>query len=277
STAKRVRRHGVDPNRSLNEEITIKTSRRAKCSLSLSFLSLPRATSQPPPFQSLPSPPQGDSISGKGTVTSASVSPIFPDQLPAVGRLETIGNCRFLTEVTRTSFLSISSVSQPNQSSEIDFTSRLFDFRIENWPNFGRRDRPFPATFWGLSKNKSDSKRGVLPRIGIWSLGSKIFRRTRIALDTRSARACGGAWARVVARLWPVLRSSCRHERVGFRGSRFGVRLSPERISHIARSVGAVSFNCWIALNFGYVGLRTRSPANPQEGPSRGPASSDQQ
>ncbi|BBN70157.1 hypothetical protein Prudu_1440S001800, partial [Prunus dulcis] len=31
STAKRVRRHGVDPNRSFNEEITIKTSRMAKC------------------------------------------------------------------------------------------------------------------------------------------------------------------------------------------------------------------------------------------------------
>ncbi|BBN67927.1 hypothetical protein Prudu_227S000500, partial [Prunus dulcis] len=34
----------------------------------------------------------------RGTVTSASVSPIFPDQSPAVARLETIGNCRIPTE-----------------------------------------------------------------------------------------------------------------------------------------------------------------------------------
>ncbi|BBH04519.1 hypothetical protein Prudu_015683, partial [Prunus dulcis] len=85
--------------------------------LSLSSLPLPRRSSGPH-FQSLPSPPQGNSISGKGTITSALVSPIFPDQSPAVARLETIGNCRFPTELARTSLLSISSVSQPNQSSE---------------------------------------------------------------------------------------------------------------------------------------------------------------
>ncbi|BBH08079.1 Ankyrin repeat family protein, partial [Prunus dulcis] len=62
----------------------------------------------------------------------------------------------------RTSSRSISSVSQPNQSSE--------------------------------SKNKSDSKWGVLPRVGVWSLGSTIFRHTRIALDTRSALR---VWRRV--------------------------------------------------------------------------------
>ncbi len=173
----------------------------------------------------------------------------------------------------RTSSRSISSVSQPNQSSEvwifIYFSCSicwLSGFRsiqslgcsiynLKFGRNFGRSKLLFLVTFWGLSKNKSDSKWGVLPRVGVWSLGSEIFRHTRIALDTRSVRACGGAWPRVVAWLWPVLRSSCRHERVGFRGSRFGVRLSPERIFHIARSVGAVSLNNRIALNFGYVGL----------------------
>ena len=62
----------------------------------------------------------------------------------------------------------------------------MLNFRIENRSNFGRRDRPFSATFWDMSKNKSDSKWGVLPRIGVWSLGSEIFRPPEIALDTQS-------------------------------------------------------------------------------------------
>ncbi|BBH10373.1 hypothetical protein Prudu_023145, partial [Prunus dulcis] len=82
-----------------------------------------------PHFQSLPSPPQGDSISGVGTVTSASVSPIFLDQSPAGGRPETIGNCRNPTEVARISLLSISSVSQPNQSSTRSPANRRRDPR----------------------------------------------------------------------------------------------------------------------------------------------------
>ena len=61
-------------------------------------------------------------------------------------------------------------------------------------PNFGPSKLLFPVTFWGLSKNKSDSKWGVLPRVGVWSLGSTIFRHTRIALDTRSAPR---VWRRV--------------------------------------------------------------------------------
>ncbi|BBN67675.1 hypothetical protein Prudu_150S000400 [Prunus dulcis] len=44
--------------------------------------------------------------------------PIFLHQSPAGGRSESIGNCRNPTEVARTSLLSISSVSQSNQSSE---------------------------------------------------------------------------------------------------------------------------------------------------------------
>ncbi|BBH05627.1 hypothetical protein Prudu_017074, partial [Prunus dulcis] len=137
STAKRVRRHGVDPNRSFNEEITIKTSRRAKSFLTLTLsllatvlslsLSLSLATPPSPLFQSFPSPPQGGSIFGKGTITSASVSPIFPDQSPAVARLETVGICRIPTELARTSLLSISSVSPPFLSSEapgVRLTSR---------------------------------------------------------------------------------------------------------------------------------------------------------
>ena len=137
----------------------------------------------------------------------------------------------------------------------IDFHCRTLDFQIENRSNFGHSDRPVPATFCGMSKNKSDSKWGVLPRIGVWSLGSEIFRRTLIALDTRSARACGGAWARVVVCLCPVLRSSCRHERVGFRGSQFGRRLTIERISPIGRYPGSIGWDRWMAPKIIYVKL----------------------
>ncbi|BBH02394.1 hypothetical protein Prudu_012938, partial [Prunus dulcis] len=70
----------------------------------------------------------------------------------------------------------------------------IFDLKIGR--NFGRRDRPFPATFWGMSKNKSDSKWGVLPRIGVWSLGSEIFWQPIIALDTQ-----------ICPRLWNLKRS----------------------------------------------------------------------
>ena len=122
-------------------------------------------------------------------------------------------------------------------------------------PNFGPSKLLFPVTFWGWSKNKSDSKWGVLPRVGVWSLGSKIFRRTVIALDTRSARACGGAWARVAACLWSVLRSSCRHERVGFRGSQFGRRLTIERISPIGRYPGSIGWDRRMVPNLIYVNL----------------------
>ena len=72
----------------------------------------------------------------------------------------------------------------------------IFDLKFGR--NFGRRDLLFSVTFWGMSKNKSDSKWGVLPRIGVWSLGSEIFRQPKIALDTQSASACGGVWAKVV-------------------------------------------------------------------------------
>ena len=106
-----------------------------------------------------------------------------------------------------------------------------------------------------MSKNKSDSKWGVLPRVGVWSLGSKIFRRSVIALGTRSARACGGAWARVAACLWSVLRSSCRHERVGFRGSQFGRRLTIERISPIGRYPGSIGWGRWMVSKIIYVQL----------------------
>ena len=53
------------------------------------------------------------------------------------------------------------------------------------WPIFGLRDQPLPVIFWGRSKNKSGSKYGVIPRVGVWSRGFEIFRRCVIALDTQ--------------------------------------------------------------------------------------------
>ncbi|KAI5325111.1 hypothetical protein L3X38_034185 [Prunus dulcis] len=55
-------------------------------------------------------------------------------------------------------------------------------------PIFGLYFWPLPVTFWGRSKNKSGSKYGVLPRVGVWSRGLKFFRRAEIALDTHRCR-----------------------------------------------------------------------------------------
>ncbi|BBG97244.1 hypothetical protein Prudu_006300, partial [Prunus dulcis] len=119
--------HGVGPNRSSNDQNTAKGK-----------------TPSPSPFQPLSSPPQGCSISDKGTVTSASVSPIFPDQSPTVGRLELVGNWKFPTGVTQTSLFSISSVSQPNQSSEapgVQLTHRRDLRRVQLARTSSRRRR----------------------------------------------------------------------------------------------------------------------------------------
>ncbi|CAL2272136.1 unnamed protein product [Prunus armeniaca] len=35
--------------------------------------------------------------------------------------------------------------------------------------------RPFLASFWGRSKNKSVSKFGVLPKLGVWAGGLEFF------------------------------------------------------------------------------------------------------
>ncbi|BBH02313.1 hypothetical protein Prudu_012844, partial [Prunus dulcis] len=75
SAAKRVSRHGVDPNRSCNEE-DMATAR----------------------------PPQAEPISDEGTVGSASLSPTRPDRPLPRGRLELVGKSRFPTEVHRFQF-----------------------------------------------------------------------------------------------------------------------------------------------------------------------------
>ncbi|CAL9012362.1 unnamed protein product, partial [Prunus brigantina] len=64
--------------------------------------------------------------------------------------------------------------------------SRQLDLRIGFRPNFGMRFRPLSVSFWGTSKNKSDSKLGVLPRVGVLSHDSEFFRRWIIALDTHA-------------------------------------------------------------------------------------------
>ncbi|CAL9000166.1 unnamed protein product, partial [Prunus brigantina] len=45
------------------------------------------------------------------------------------------------------------------------------------------------AVCWGTSKNKSDSKLGVLPRVGVLALDLEVFRRCDIALDTHALPA----------------------------------------------------------------------------------------
>ena len=57
---------------------------------------------------------------------------------------------------------------------------------MKSGQKFGRSKLLFLVTFWGMPKNKSDSKWGVLARVGVWSLGSEIFRPPGIALDTQS-------------------------------------------------------------------------------------------
>ncbi|CAL2237525.1 unnamed protein product [Prunus armeniaca] len=65
----------------------------------------------------------------------------------------------------------------------------MSDLRIGFRPDFGMRFRPLPVRFWGTSKNKSDSKLGVLPRVGVLSRDSWFFRRCDIALDTHALPA----------------------------------------------------------------------------------------
>ncbi|CAL8151797.1 unnamed protein product [Prunus armeniaca] len=66
---------------------------------------------------------------------------------------------------------------------------RQLDLRIGFRPDFGMRFRPLPVRFWGTSKNKSDSKLGVLPRVGVLSRDWWFFRRCDIALDTHALPA----------------------------------------------------------------------------------------
>ncbi|CAL8141066.1 unnamed protein product [Prunus armeniaca] len=65
----------------------------------------------------------------------------------------------------------------------------IFGDQVRVRPDFGMRFRPLPVSFWGTSKNKSDSKLGVLPRVGVLSRDLQFFRRCDIALDTRALPA----------------------------------------------------------------------------------------
>ncbi|CAL8137800.1 unnamed protein product [Prunus armeniaca] len=65
----------------------------------------------------------------------------------------------------------------------------IFGDQVRVRPDFGVRFRPLPISFWGTSKNKSDSKLGVLPRVGVLSRDSWFFRRCDIALDTHALPA----------------------------------------------------------------------------------------
>ncbi|BBH09050.1 hypothetical protein Prudu_021446, partial [Prunus dulcis] len=122
STAKRVRRHGVDPNRSRNEE------------------DMRRATFD---FQATARPTQAEPISGKGTVGSAFLSPSRPDQPPPVGRPELIGKPCF-----------------PTEASEAQPTSRRnLQRAVEVRGIHHRAIHSFRAIkkFWDWSKYKGDS------------------------------------------------------------------------------------------------------------------------
>ncbi|BBH05552.1 hypothetical protein Prudu_016979, partial [Prunus dulcis] len=91
STAKRVRRHGVDPNRSYNEEDMFFLS---------PFSLLPRDLGvRPFAFSATARPPQAELISPVGTIGSASVSPSRPDRPPPRGRPELAGKPCFPKEV----------------------------------------------------------------------------------------------------------------------------------------------------------------------------------
>ncbi|CAL8105237.1 unnamed protein product [Prunus armeniaca] len=68
-------------------------------------------------------------------------------------------------------------------------SGKQLDLRIGFRPDFGMRFRPLPVSFWGTSKNKSDSKLGVLPRVGVLSRDLWFFRRCDIALDTHALPA----------------------------------------------------------------------------------------
>ncbi|CAL8112358.1 unnamed protein product [Prunus armeniaca] len=53
-------------------------------------------------------------------------------------------------------------------------------------PVFKLNFRPLPLIIWGMYKNKSGSKLGVLPRVGVLALDLEVFRRCDIALDTQA-------------------------------------------------------------------------------------------
>ncbi|BBN68106.1 hypothetical protein Prudu_282S000100, partial [Prunus dulcis] len=119
SAAKRVRTHGVDPNRDCNEGDGLKNAKGKTVIWPKSQIFIPSLSSPPSlfslsplslsfraiwvvrpfAFQATARPPQAEPISAVGTIGSASVSPSQPDQPPLRGRPELAGKSCFPTEV----------------------------------------------------------------------------------------------------------------------------------------------------------------------------------
>ncbi|CAL2276195.1 unnamed protein product [Prunus armeniaca] len=111
----------------------------------------------------------------------------YPGQVPPPAAVMSPENEEKSSGFDRNSPASFSVVRPPIPASE----RRQLDLRIGFRPNFGMRFRPLPVSFWGTSKNKSDSKLGVLPRVGVLSRDLWFFRRWVIALDTHALPARG--------------------------------------------------------------------------------------
>ncbi|CAL2240284.1 unnamed protein product [Prunus armeniaca] len=63
---------------------------------------------------------------------------------------------------------------------------RLVDSRFEILPVLGSRCWPLPVTFWGRPNNKSDSKWGFTPRVGVLARDFEVFPASVIALHTHT-------------------------------------------------------------------------------------------
>ncbi|CAL8995312.1 unnamed protein product, partial [Prunus brigantina] len=66
------------------------------------------------------------------------------------------------------------------------FLTELPTFRSPSSGHQIGRVSTVPATFWGMSKNKSCSKWGVLPKLGVWAGGSEFFRSPEIDQATHA-------------------------------------------------------------------------------------------
>ncbi|CAL2233201.1 unnamed protein product [Prunus armeniaca] len=86
---------------------------------------------------------------------------------------ETGGAGQFLTE-----FPTFCSLSSSHQIGRVRFQ-----------PVLRAQFRPVPATFWGMSKNKSCSKWGILPKLGVWACGLEFFRPLKIDQATHALPA----------------------------------------------------------------------------------------
>ncbi|BBH07028.1 hypothetical protein Prudu_018831, partial [Prunus dulcis] len=121
SAAKGVRRHGVDPNRSRNEEDMLFIA--SLFSPVSSFSLLPQQPSRDlPPFPTSHRPPRLELISETGAKRTSTRRPTFPDPPPPLLLVRIGRNLPWKPTVrpnaTRTSSSNISLISSPNLSSE---------------------------------------------------------------------------------------------------------------------------------------------------------------